>query len=557
MGLEDTSLAELIELQDLLEFLNEDELTEEQNARLQEIVVRNTKARQYYLQTMFFFAQLRWQAAHLDDDAKPLTSPAPASTLGFITDSYRWCCDYFSHEIPFALLCIIVAGSLYMGLCWLLISFDQRFGVSSARPDFVAQITATKDCLWSAAALPPSTNSQLQVGMQLQLEKGFAQITYFNKAVVLLEGPVSYTVDSPKSGFLSRGKLTVKADTQQSRQFAIITPNARFVDFGTEFGVMIDDKGRSAVAVFKGKVKAEAKLADGRWSIPLSLQKGEAVVCERTKFIPQVSKRSDFPSPLPPPPLPLYQNWLNASRELQSRRDLLAYYDFQPDPNNSKVLFNRSSTGAILNGEVQGARWVDGRFPGKSALEFKTARCGVKIDLPQELTSLTLAAWVNIESLPSPPHYHNSLIMSDGWRIPFAVHWYVKQDGLLCFAIQNQAADLFTGLGDVPNAEPGGWLYPKDQLNRWCMVVTTYNASAKQILHYFNGKLVETKSLEQSIPVKFGPSMIGTWNPMGIQGDTESTLDGRMDELMFFESVLSPEEIQKMYEDGKPEAGDN
>ena len=32
---------------------------------------------------------------------------------------------------------------------------------------------------------------------------------------------------------------------------------------------MIDDKGQSAVAVFTGKVNAEAKLADGSWSNPM------------------------------------------------------------------------------------------------------------------------------------------------------------------------------------------------------------------------------------------------------------------------------------------------
>ena len=90
----------------------------------------------------------------------------------------------------------------------------------------------------------------------------------------MLEGPVSYTVDSPKSGFLSRGKLTARADTEESRQFTIDTPSARFVDLGTEFGVMIDDQGRSAVAVFSGKVNAEAKLANGRWSKPLLSRRG-------------------------------------------------------------------------------------------------------------------------------------------------------------------------------------------------------------------------------------------------------------------------------------------
>ena len=124
---------------------------------------------------------------------------------------------------------------------------------------------------------------QIRLGQKLRLDKGIAQITYSNRAVVILEGPASYTVDSPKSGYLSRGKLTARADTEQSRQFTIGTPFARFVDLGTEFGVMIDAQGRPTVAVFEGKVNAEAKLANGRWTTGISLGKGEAAVCEENE----------------------------------------------------------------------------------------------------------------------------------------------------------------------------------------------------------------------------------------------------------------------------------
>ena len=160
--------------------------------------------------------------------------------------------------------------------------------------------------------------------------------------------------------------MTARADTEQSRQFTIATPNARFVDMGTEFGVAVEAKGRAAVAVFAGKVNAEAKKADGGWTAQISLEEGQAGVYEQAKFTRQVCKRSDFPTlqPITPPPSS-YQRWLEASRELQSRRDLLAYYDFQPDPNNSKVLLNRSASGAKYNGEIQNAAFVDGRFGEK------------------------------------------------------------------------------------------------------------------------------------------------------------------------------------------------
>ena len=147
MNQEDMPIAELLELQDLLEVLNENELTREQDARLQEIVAQYVTARQYYLETMFFYGQLRWQAAHQEDDEKPKTPPAPSSVLGFLGDSYRWGSEFFSRDTPFALLLIfILVGLSLIGSYWMVNVLDRQIAGSSAKPNYVAQITDTKDC---------------------------------------------------------------------------------------------------------------------------------------------------------------------------------------------------------------------------------------------------------------------------------------------------------------------------------------------------------------------------------------------------------------------------
>ena len=158
-----------------------------------------------------------------------------------------------------------------------------------------------------------------------------------------------------------------------------------------------------------------------------SLSEGEAAVCEGRKFTPFVAQRSSFPSlqPLPPPP-PVFQRWLDASRELQGRADLLAYYDFQVDRSNPSVLFNRAPTGAVLNGEIQNASWVEGRFPGKSGLEFKAADAGVRVNLPGKYERLTLIAWVSSKGLANK---YNGILLSDGWRRPGELHWQVRSSG--------------------------------------------------------------------------------------------------------------------------------
>jgi hypothetical protein len=556
MNQDDIPIAELLELQDLLEILNENELTPEQDARLQQIVARYPSARQYYLETMFFFGHLHWKAAHQEVEEIHNPLPKPASILGFLGDSYRWGSEFFSRDTPFALLLIfILVGLSLIGSYWMVNALDRQIAISSAKPVYVAQITDTKECKWSTNMTPLTDTKQLQVGQQLELEKGMAKIIYSNKAVVVLEGPVSYTVDTPKSGYLSQGKLTVRADTEQSRQFTIATPDARFIDLGTEFGVMIDAQGRAAIAVFQGKVMAESKLAGGRWSAPVPLIEGDAAVCVGREFTQQVARRSSYPTMQPLSPRQL---WQDASREFQTYPNLVAYYDFEPDPNNRTVLPNRATTGADFDGKIQGAAWAEGRFPGKNALQFKNAKGGVRVNIPQEMSTVTLVAWVNVESLTeNKEDNHNSIFMADCWKTPYATHWFMRTDGCLRIAMQNKEGDLpDLGIGDgkaiLQEQKTPEWTSVNEHFGQWCMLATVYDPLSQTITSYVNGRAVHTISLTQCPRVKFGQALIGAWYPYDDKKVQACMLDGRMDELMIFERALSSEEIQKIYEAGKP-----
>jgi hypothetical protein len=388
---------------------------------------------------------------------------------------------------------------------------------------------------------------QLQVNRQLQLEKGIAQITYFNGAVVLIEGPAFFTVDSPKSGFLSRGKLTARADTEQSRQFSIVTPDARFVDLGTEFGVKIDEKGRAAVAVFAGKVNAEAKLADGRWTAPISLRKGEAVVCEGNKFTPQVAQRSNFPTLQPLPPLPpnlLYQSWLEASQELQKRSDIVAYFDFQRDDNNPNVLINRASTGAAFNGQIKKATWTKGRFEGKSALKFAAVDSGVLVNLPKKYEQMTLVTWVKISELNN---FWNGILLSNDWSRSGQLHWEIQSNAHIILNLMNQNLDKDTYYSTKP--------IPSDCLNRWSMITAVIYRANQRCLMYLNDICVLYQQSEVQIPsIEIGAATIAGWLESGKDSDTRKTrnLSCCMDSFMIFQSALSENDIKQIYEASKP-----
>jgi hypothetical protein len=218
---------------------------------------------------------------------------------------------------------------------------------------------------------------------------------------------------------------------------------------------------------------------------------------------------------------------------------LAAYYDFQPDPNNSKQLVNRAPSGAALNGEIQGARWVGGRFAEKYALDFKSPGAGVRLNLPAEYRQLTLIAWVNVNDLPNAL---NALLTSDGWERSGIFHWQIDRDGHIHFS------------SSIPQLEvlSVGKITP-DYFHRWCQLAATVDTAAKRVCFYIDGKSAGNWDSVHMESLKLGSAMIGNWDTRNIEIKTAvRTLDGSIDELMLFDNVLPFEEIQKIYEAGKP-----
>ena len=148
----------------------------------------------------------------------------------------------------------------------------------------------------------------------------------------------------------------------------------------------------------------------------------KALITKDIKDIYETGEPGDFPAPRPSAS---YLRWQAQNRELQQRQDLVAYYDFQAEGNNDKVLVNRALTGAALNGEIQNAAWTQGRFAGKKALEFMAADAGVKVQLPDKYQQVTFITWINIDRLANNL---NGLLLSNDWSRPGQVHWELSKD---------------------------------------------------------------------------------------------------------------------------------
>jgi hypothetical protein len=158
----------------------------------------------------------------------------------------------------------------------------------------VGRITGMADCVWEGTGFRVQGSATLNrkslvhLGDLLALKSGLLEITYNTGARVILQGPVTYEVESAAGGFLSLGKLTAKLEKQldvrgqrsvvrgqrsevrgqrsesANHQFVVRTPTAIVTDLGTEFGVHVDAAGTTESYVFLGSIRVQALAGTGK-----------------------------------------------------------------------------------------------------------------------------------------------------------------------------------------------------------------------------------------------------------------------------------------------------
>ena len=84
-------------------------------------------------------------------------------------------------------------------------------GLDSETP-IVGRITGVVDCVWRDPAVRVSPRDGVLLGGKYDLASGFVEISYDTGARVILQGPVTYEVESARGGFLSFGKLTARVE---------------------------------------------------------------------------------------------------------------------------------------------------------------------------------------------------------------------------------------------------------------------------------------------------------------------------------------------------------
>jgi hypothetical protein len=293
---------------------------------LDSVVWESTAARDWYLDYCRLHSTLSWElraqgaaqktfqelgfgttavgSGELDTAIKAETPASPIPIL--ISTTFPGTSGVFASGWPLAYLiaAVVLSVGLVIG-AFTYISQPRQVAVIPSAPGSSAheplatspaRVTTTVDCQWAAGVAPLHVNDDLPLGREIKLKSGLMEITYNSGAKVILQGPVTYEIESTSGGYLSVGKLTARlenAKTQDQRpktkdlhhkslnlqvcRFAVRTPTVTVTDLGTEFAVQVKPEGLVEVHVFEGQVETARVGPPGMAQVRQRLAAGEAI----------------------------------------------------------------------------------------------------------------------------------------------------------------------------------------------------------------------------------------------------------------------------------------
>ena len=420
---------------------------------------------------------------------------------------------------------------------------SERKGTTSKA---VAMLNRAVDVQWDQRGDPPRLGAPLEPGW-LRLKSGLAQIVFYSGARMVIEGPTDLKLISPNEVACQSGRL-IDEVPPQAIGFRVSTPQMDVTDLGTSFGLEVKER-RTELHVFKGSVEfqpatstAKQNLKEGAGSVAESSGPARLISANPTTFASlfDLQLKSSTAEVL------RHEQWRAASSRLDEDPSLLVHFDFEQTDTSEWRLHNVSSRkNAAPDATIVGCQWVEGRWPDKHALEFRSVSDRVRLSVPGEFESLTLAAWVRVQGLD---RQFNSLFMCDGFEAGTA-HWLIRKDGVLGLTAIGAGSGNYQICASPP-------VLALDQLGIWLHLAVVLDGNGKRVVQYVNGLQVSAKALKVNPPFRVGAAELGNWNASGFRENDPSLIrnfSGAMDEFCLFSRALNTDEIRELYSAGKPQ----
>ncbi len=552
---------DLEELDSLLFDWESGSLDEDGIKRIREMLRKDADARSHFVTTQMISAAMQADAnAALDLPFHGDSHSEPDFNSKSTTPNRRVRAPYFWISIAASLLACMTGS-------WLVYSHitggfprpspivgNNGRGLRDASKEPTAQgvalVTRLVGVTWGSGQAGIEVGQALLPG-RFAIQAGHAQIEFFCGATVVVEGPAELHLESATRARVKQGRLRAHVPPA-ARGFSLKVDDLRVVDLGTEFGLSVSASGTN-VQVFDGEVELHPPASERRL-----VKSGEAIV--RTAQGEYQAARAvsasfvgiaDLESLAQLQESARYRQWETWSAGLRHDPRLIAYYSFdEPGDWKRRLACSNEPANRELDGAIVGAQEVAGRWSGKRALEFKQPADRVRVQIPGEYGSLSLICWVKIDSLD---RWYNSLFLTDGYE-KGEPHWQILDDGRLYFSVRPVERGE-SGPRDYKALSPPFW--EPSMHGKWIHLAVTCDVETNAIVHYLNGQILSRHTVPESrmpTTTRIGTASIGNW-ALPTLSETEfaiRNLNGSMGEFALFAAALTAEEIQEIYQYGKP-----
>lgn len=415
-------------------------------------------------------------------------------------------------------------------------------------------IVGQSNAVWEDSAV--HADGELLPTGALNLTSGLVQLELFSGVTVVIEGAARFSVLSSMEMSVVSGKVRAHVP-QAASGFRIHTRDGDVVDLGTEFAIDASTS-HTDVHVLDGKVEWH----DGQDGFQ-RLEKGDgyrrsgtAPPQQITKEIGQFISDVDLRNQIDDDRQRKRDRWIQSSPVDPADPRLLAWYRTGAGDRSSRRINNLASGRPEPTSEaaiVAAARSADRWGVANGAVDFSPTGSRMRMVIPGEHSSLTLLCWVRINSLD---RWYNSLFLTDGHDL-HEPHWQIMDDGRLFFSVKkNDTWDPANGEKDKHIFySPPFW--SASLSGKWLMIATVYDVDFAQVTHYLNGQQLSQEAIPTEYrveKVRIGNASLGNWGMPERDAPhfAVRNLNGSMDEFQLFDAALSPEEISKLYENGKP-----
>ena len=221
---------EIEELYILIDKQIDDNLTDEEAQKLEELILKSEEARSLYMDVTSNNAMIFEQGIQVPENENKQSAKS----------------------VIFYQFSLLAAAALIVFM----------FVMPNEKPvqtdKTIAVLTKTEDCEWKDSSLPTVSGSKLTSG-SLNLVKGLATVKFNSGAEVVIEAPAELELINDMLCLVKHG--TVMADVPDSAHgFTIDTPKAKAIDHGTKFVVSYNSENeKSLVEVIEGEVEVKAK----------------------------------------------------------------------------------------------------------------------------------------------------------------------------------------------------------------------------------------------------------------------------------------------------------